>query len=125
MDSQKEENWQQFESLPSQATDVEEIEAEPDTYFNLGRLNRIAYQARLLSWLSVGLGAVLVVTNLFPIFQLGLDLGQSLLRLLNTLPVVLIMGFLFVVLQGISESMYVLLDIEDNTRLAATALEEK
>ncbi len=124
MDSEQEENWQQQPgSLPSQATDAANVEGEPDTYFNFDRLSRIAYQARVLSWFAAGLGAVLLVANLLPIFQLGLDLGQAVPTVLNALLVVLIIGFLFVVLQGISESIYVLLDIENNTRRAAEAVE--
>ena len=126
MDSEPEGNWQQqIGSLPSRATGAEDVEEEPDTYFNFDRLNRVAYQARILSWFAAVLGAVLLVANLLPIFQLGLELGQAVPTVLNALLVVLIIGFLFVVLQGISETIYVLLDIEDNTRRAAEALEEK
>ncbi|HKZ84167.1 MAG TPA: hypothetical protein VJ793_10985 [Anaerolineae bacterium] len=129
MDTEHEEKWQ--EQIQPQSVDAAraedtagESEAEHDTYYNLAQLTRIAYLARVLSWFSVGLGAVLLTINLLPLIQQpGLNFVQYVPTLVNALLIVLISGFFFVVLQGVSGGVYVLMDIEDNTRRTAEAME--
>lgn len=92
-----------------------------DVYHRPQRMIRIANWANILSWI------VLVVVGLFLVFFISaiyVTITQSssnlFIELVPTLVqtfLIIIPGlFLFVCLQAISEGMYLLMDIEENTR---------
>lgn len=100
----------------------DELEEESMTYHNFDRLTRVASWAALLSWCFLGLGAVMLILNVVSLVQQMGPLGagmQPLMMLasfLSSFLTVFISLFFFVLLQAVAEGIYVLLDIEDNTR---------
>jgi hypothetical protein len=92
----------------------------PDTYNNFDRAARISSLARTLSWVCMGLFALLLVADGMLIGgavgypELGSYIRQTLVA--SILPIVLCVGG-FVVLRAVSERLlYVLPDVEENTR---------
>ncbi|MEN4012661.1 MAG: hypothetical protein AB1453_10450 [Chloroflexota bacterium] len=98
-------------------------EAIQDLYHRPHRLTRVATWANIFSWV------VLAIAGLFLVFFISaivvtltasgsrgvVDLIPTLIQLF----LILIPGiFLFICLQAISEGIYVLMDIEENTRQA-------
>ncbi len=105
-----------MDSVPSNKP--EEI---PDLYHRPHRLMRVATWANILSWV------VLVIAGLFLVFfvsaitvTLSSSASRGVIDLIPTLIqafLILVPGlFLFVCLQAIAESIYILMDIEENTR---------
>jgi hypothetical protein len=83
-------------------------------------LKRIASWAYILSWASLILSVALFIGRLISLFQGGLDFQTPMNSVLN------LVGFLsslvvgiswFVVLQAISEGVYLLIDIGENKRI--------
>lgn len=104
----------------SEIVEPKEMQIE-DLYHRPERMIRVANWANILSWI------VLVVAGLFLVFfisAIAVTISQSsnnlFIDLVPTLVqafLILIPGlFLFVSLQAISEGMYLLMDIEENTR---------
>jgi hypothetical protein len=98
------------------------LEDEPSTYHNFDRLIRVASWATLLSWCFLGLGAIMLILNVVSLVQQMGPLGPGMQPLmvlasfLTSFLTVFISLFFFVLLQAVAEGIYVLLDIEDNTR---------
>jgi len=103
----------------NQTPDINQPEAESDTYHEQDTLISIATRARRLSSLFLALG---VVTALVIIFFLVLyiegraSLDQFIYYFLIGLVPFFLGGFGWIALQFISEVIYLLMDIEDNTR---------
>ena len=115
-------------SAPPQSNDQagEDMTGE-DVYHDFDRLSRTAWIARALSWLSLVFMALMAINFAVPILQnigeVGFDMTLPLLQ--NLALIILVGGFLFVALQAIAEVIWVLLDIEDNTRRVAARLENR
>jgi len=92
------------------------VEAE-DRYSSPGKLLRIASWAYFLSWAVLVLEAILFIGRLVFQFLEGLDLQvMTVFNLLFYLSA-LVGGIIwFVVLQAISEGIYLWLDIDENSR---------
>jgi hypothetical protein len=112
---------------------VEEPE-DKDTYHEFERVVRIASAARVLSWISLGIGVLLLVLNVLSFVDAmstiastpsytgtGFTVTFSLAwpAFVNSISPLLNSGFFFVVMQAVSEGIFILLDIEDNTRRTA------
>lgn len=103
----------------SEIVEPKEMQIE-DLYHRPERMIRVANWANILSWI------VLVVAGLFLVFfisAIAVTISQSSNLFIDLVPtlvqafLILIPGlFLFVSLQAISEGMYLLMDIEENTR---------
>ena len=101
---------------PEESTVVPASEAE-DRYSSPNKLLRIASWSYIMSWIVLVLDAILFIGRLIFQYMEGLDL--SILTVFNLLFYLsaLVGGIIwFVVLQAISEGIYAMLDIEDNTR---------
>ena len=119
-------------NLPEQDEEADspdgvERDDQADTYYNFDRLTAIAGWARSLSWVFLILAAVAVISGVLIVFQSlnGPSFEELFFALLRGLQSVLVYGFLFVVAQAVAEGIYVLMDIEDNTRRAASARENR
>jgi Ni,Fe-hydrogenase I cytochrome b subunit len=92
-----------------------------DLYHRPQRMIRVANWANTLSWvvlIVVGLFLVFFVSAIYvTITQSSTNLFIELIPTLVQAFLILIPGlFLFVILQAVSESIYLLMDIEENTR---------
>jgi hypothetical protein len=103
------------------APDVEATSAPPaapDLYHEPDWVMDLGGTARTLSWVVVGLGGLLLLgytVLLLPVLRVNLLSG--LLVLLATWSVVAILGGLsFILLQAAAQVLYILMDIEENTR---------
>jgi hypothetical protein len=109
--------------LPAQSqtdnTELPAIGQDEDTYHNFNRLTRIASWASILSWLFLGVAALLIVGGFLAAFGELTRFGPDSFVISSLLFLwVLVSAFFFVVLQAIAEGIYLLMDIEDNTRQA-------
>ena len=93
--------------------------AEPDLYHRPNRLVRISSFANILSWISLAFVAFFLVTFLF-IFYQAIGQGATFMNMLSTVILVvaiIVVGlFFFVLLQAIAEGIFLLMDIEENSR---------
>ena len=96
----------------------DEINSEADDrIYSTNTLTRIAYWAMILSWVSLILNVALFMGRLLLQFQEGFDFQMvSLFNLVAFLSSLVVGIIWFVVLQAISEGIYLLLDIEENMR---------
>jgi hypothetical protein len=100
---------------------------EEETFYNYKHLTNIASWAKLLSWIVLVLGVVFlfaiiaVVVQIFPQFSSGTSPVQVLPSILTYVMYGFLCGFLFVILQAVAEGIYVLMDIEENTKKAIKA----
>jgi hypothetical protein len=98
------------------------LEEERNTYHNFDRLTRVASWSALLSWFFFGLGVIMLILNVVSFVQqmgppgAGMQPLMMLASFLTSFLTVFISLFFFVLLQAVAEGIYVLLDIEDNTR---------
>jgi hypothetical protein len=106
--------------MTEQMTETPSVpEAEPDTYHDQKALMRLAEIANRISWLFlffflvVG-GVILYLVWLTIKARIGVE--QFFLNLPNYLTPFFIGGFIWIALMLISEAIYLLMDIEDNTR---------
>lgn len=113
---------QRIDSLPPQgmsdAIPGEDEEEEADTYYNFEQFIRISSYARILSWLFLG-GAVVLTLARFLKEVVGvrdISLDSLVTAIINYFFVLLSGAFSFVVLQALAEGIYLLIDIESNTR---------
>jgi hypothetical protein len=95
--------------------------SEEDTYHTPETLDQISTQAKWLSWAFVAIGVFILVANLSIEFKAMAQSGilANLPSLLNALFVPLVCGFFYILLQAVSEGIFLFMDIEDNTRGAA------
>ena len=88
-----------------------------DRVYSTNTLTRIAYWAMILSWVSLILNVALFLGRLILQFQEGFDFQFiSLFNMVAFLSSLVVGIIWFVVLQAISEGIYLLLDIEENMR---------
>jgi hypothetical protein len=102
-------------------TSAADSDEEEDLYHSFDRLLRVASWAGTLSWLFLGLAAVLLAYAVFMLFSgllapFGANLIGLLLQFAAVFGVGLFLAFFFVVLQALGQIILLLLDIEDNTR---------
>ena len=108
-------------NAPSATARAMEDDYEEDVYHSFDRLMAVASWAASLSWLFLALATlVMVVAVLSAITALlapfGYNLGALLLQFAALSGLALFFGFFFVLSQAISQVIYLLLDIEGNTR---------
>ncbi len=91
---------------------------EADIYHTPETLDQISNQAKWLSWAFMGIGIFILVANLTIEFKAMAQSGilANIPSLLNSLFVPLVCGFFYVLLQAVSEGIFLFMDIEDNTR---------
>jgi len=93
---------------------------EFETYSDKQTLFTIASRAKTISSFFIGLFILIVLANVVLFLQASSSLGslvQGLTLMLFSLALpLLICGFFWVVLQAIGEGIYLLMDIEENTR---------
>ncbi len=90
-----------------------------DTYHEQEALLSVATTAGWLSWVFLALTAVVGAVILYLIYLTAttrIALEQFVLNLPNYLVPLFLGGFFWIVLRLISEGIYLLMDIEDNTR---------
>ena len=94
------------------------MNSDPETYHDYTKISRIFLFIDVLAWLLLGISVVVVVLflsrSLPPLLEF-FDRDQ-LLNLLATLPQLLQGAFYFALLLAIKEAIYIVLDIEENTR---------
>jgi hypothetical protein len=98
---------------------VNVVEPKPDTYHNQGKLVRYADIANGLSWLFFVLFVVMAGIIAYLVYYFvknKIALEQFFLSLPTFLVPFFIGGFTWIVLKLISEGVYLIMDIEDNTR---------
>ena len=101
-------------SVPPQQGDSPEEESDPDTYYNIDRLTSLATIANILAWVLL-VGYILAAgAYLYLVWKSnsGYLFAQYLAQLVYLLPGL----FFFGVLRLLSESVYVLLEIAENSR---------
>jgi len=108
------------ESAPATTTE-EEVE---DTYYNFDHLLSIASWASALSWCFLLVGGLIILTPVVILIEnfvsgsASFNLLEIIPSLLNTLLSALVSVFFFVMSRAIAEGLFLLMDIEDNTRRA-------
>ena len=119
--------------LPTQTEDDEsEAASQPDktedTFHSFDRLARVASWATSVSWFFLGAALLLFGASLFAAYydltnMIGMvaeyELVQFIPALIGRFYSTLVSLFYFVMLQAVAEIIYLLLDIEDNTRPSA------
>ena len=107
------------EKAEDESAQDESEEEKMDTYHMPDNLFRISTWANTLAWVILGLSVILLVGTLIIEFQQGAILNWAgVFSLLNSFLTLLVGGFFFVVLRALAEIIYILMDIEDNTRQA-------
>jgi uncharacterized integral membrane protein len=94
-------------------------ESKPDTYHDPKKLTQYADIANMISWLFLALFVIsggIIIYLVYYFYKNHATLEQFALNLPNFLVPFLVGGFAWVVLKLISEGVYLLMDIEDNTR---------
>lgn len=94
---------------------------EDETYHDFDQVTRIAYLAKVLSWIILGLLAVYLVGDVV-VFALDVNsnayVGRPWYLYRGWLLPIIYGGFFFVILQAVAHGLYILLDIEENTHRA-------
>jgi hypothetical protein len=110
---------------PSDNSNADEV-VDENTFYDFDRISTISSWARGVSRVFLGLLVLLIIVDVLAVWRsfsnvrLGID---PWLLIVTSLVPILSAGFFCVLLQAIAEGLYVLLDIEDNTRQAVTLLE--
>ncbi len=96
-----------------------QLEGKSDTYHNQDSMMRIAVYAERISWLFLVLtlivaGVIFYLIYLTATGQIGTE--QLMLNIPSYLVPLFLGGFFWILLRLISEGVYILMDIEDNTR---------
>jgi hypothetical protein len=94
---------------------------ETDTYANLSSTVRLASWSNYLSWFFLAYAAFNVIANVVSLVNNKTYDASSLISFVSSLLIPLLGGFFCVFLKGVSHSLYLLMDIEDNTRRGAKA----
>ncbi len=112
--------------LPAQGLDAdadtpsaaEHDEDERDVSYNYDRLTAAAHWASNLSWLFLGVGVVMSGSELLYVFlnRASFNAVTIIASLALWCMAALLATFFFVLLQIIAEGVWLLIDIEDNTR---------
>jgi hypothetical protein len=115
---------------------VEEPSRDEDSYHEFKRIMRIASVARVLSWISLGIGVLLSVVRTFAFIaavsnvasapsDVGYIVSLAWPAIIDSFLPILNSGVFFVVLQAVSEGIFVLLYMENNTRRTADAARKR
>jgi predicted RND superfamily exporter protein len=102
-----------------ESTTNDEVEEQPDTYHDHDTMIRIAMNAGRMSGVFLvffGALGVLILVFVYWYFRGQLQLLQLIIYSLTALVPLLLGGFFWITTKILSEWVYVLLDIEDNTR---------
>jgi hypothetical protein len=106
--------------MSDQTTDlIKETKPETDTYHDQDTLIRIAVTADRLSWLFLALftvTGVFIALFLFWYFKHMFSGEQLIVYMLFAITPFALGGFLWIASQALSELIYLLMDIEDNSR---------
>jgi formate hydrogenlyase subunit 3/multisubunit Na+/H+ antiporter MnhD subunit len=92
---------------------------KPDTYHDQDALIRIAVNADRIAWLFFvlfGVVGVLIVVFVWWYFSGKLNISQLIIYFLTALVPFFLGGFFWIASRVISEGLYLLMDVEDNTR---------
>jgi len=106
--------------MTEQMTETSNVpETEPDTYHDQKVMMRLAEIADRIAWLFLFLflvvgGVILYLVYLTITKRIGVE--QFFLNLPNYLTPFFIGGFIWIALKLVSEAVYLMMDIEDNTR---------
>lgn len=101
---------------PGNGEDRLEGETE-ETLYSEKTLTRLASWASLLSWPVLILYTILFITRVVLEFQQGTEIGvNTAINLIGSLTSLGIGLAWFIVLQAISEGVYLLINLEENTR---------
>ncbi len=95
------------------------IKKKTDTYHDQEALLGIATTTGWLSWVFLALSGVVVAIILYLVYLTAtklIQIEQFVLTLPTYLVPLFLGGFFWIVLRLISEGVYLLMDIEDNTR---------
>lgn len=112
-------------SATEAAAPIADADSAQDTYYNFEHLMNVTTWARTLAWFFMGAAGLLLLMSACVGFQLFRQLlsardffetGFLFLSPLLIATVALICVFFFVLLQALAEGLYLLMDIEDNTR---------
>ncbi len=99
--------------------EVKDEDAGNDLYHRPEKLIRISVFANILSWVTL-VASSLIFIYLAVIVGISLTQGATLTNMFSTIMlafIILLPGlFLSVVLQAVGEAVFVLMDIEENTR---------
>ncbi len=106
---------------------IEEAVSEPkneaeteDTYMNLNSVLNLATIANVLAWIVLTIAVLLWVFYLYLQFPQMRQLGLITVYIIGiSTPILLLGGFFFVLLRAVAEGLYVLLDIQENTKSKA------
>ncbi len=93
-------------------------ETSEDLYHDESKLMRIAGWANAVSWIILVIAAIFSLTVVFlqirqGAFQAGVN---GILGIISNLFILLVGGFFFIMLQAISEGIYLIMDIEEHLR---------
>lgn len=98
---------------------------DTDTYANLNSAVRLASWSNYLSWFFIAYAAFALITNIVNLVMNKTYDASSLISFGSSLLIPLLTGFFAIFLKGVSHFIYLLMDIEDNTRRSAAANERK
>lgn len=109
-----------YQSIVQEKVNANDRSEEPDTYHKPETLFRIAIWSGWISWafLIVALMnfSLRVYNNYYPMISSGqIDVQSILYILVNEAYTLLFMAFVFLVLQGISQGSYILMDLFDKS----------
>jgi hypothetical protein len=101
-----------------------QLEVKTDTYHDQDSMTRIAVYAERISWLFLALtlivaGVIFYLIYLTATGRIGTE--QLMLNIPSYLVPFFLGGFFWIILRLISEGVYILMDIEDNTRQPTNA----
>ena len=96
---------------PPQGAPFEE-EAEEETFIDIDKIASLSALTNGISWIVLGGYAIAWIANLF----LGFSGSMPVSQIFALLPLLLQGLFLFAVLRFVSEALYLLLEIVENTR---------
>jgi hypothetical protein len=107
--------------------EVDDVEAE-EVDRTSNSLIWISSLSGFLSWAMLGVALILVGMSVYASFASGAGLGMNLSTLysvLNWLLLLFVGASIFLILQMVSKSVFVLMDLQDNTNHAVELLEAK
>ena len=116
-----------MEPAPERESSKRAVAKQTDTYYDPARFSGVATHATMLSWAFLILAVLILVADLAYFIrqaQTG-NLLNILPTMLSSLLTVMVGLFFFVFLRAIAEGIYVLMDIEDNSRRGEEVLEEQ
>src|SRR5271157_590750 len=101
---------------PSGQDKKESDSEDTDTYTNLNAAVRLASWSNYFSWFFVAYAAFALITNIVNLVLNRTYNASTLISFGSSLLIPLLTGFFAIFLKGISHFIYLLMDIEDNTR---------